>query len=147
MLLLSSADLFFQNYFFQKNLSETQGVKRFGPKSGPTFCRSWSGSKLFAKVINRRQRSPLARKELCIRFAASSCCCSANFYLAFFIFRNLYQKQCIEFVINMLEPCGSPVTSLATVVMWGDSLQQKREYFINLCYNAGPALALSCWDG
>ena len=60
-----------------------------------------------------------------IRFASSSCCCSANFYLAFFIFRNLYQKQCIEFVNNMLEPCGSPVTSLATVVILGDSLQQK----------------------
>ena len=28
------------------------------------LCRSWSGSKLFANVISRRQKSPLARKEL-----------------------------------------------------------------------------------
>ena len=41
-------------------------VKRFGYRSGPTFCRSWSGSKLFAKakVIGRRQKSPLTREEL-----------------------------------------------------------------------------------
>ena len=26
-------------------------VKQFGSRSGRTFCRSWSGSKLFAKVI------------------------------------------------------------------------------------------------
>ena len=52
------------NYFkklFQKHF---QSVKRFGSRSGPTFCRSWSGSKLFAKVIIRRQKMPLARKEL-----------------------------------------------------------------------------------
>ena len=29
-----------------------------------TFCRSWSGSKLFAIVIGRRQEMPLASKEL-----------------------------------------------------------------------------------
>ena len=29
----------------------------------PTFCRAWSGSKLFAKVISRWQKSPLAGKE------------------------------------------------------------------------------------
>ena len=31
---------------------------------GPRFCKSWSGSKLFAKVISRCQKLPLARKEL-----------------------------------------------------------------------------------
>ena len=31
-----------------------QSVKKNGSRSGPTFCRSWSGSKLFAKVISRR---------------------------------------------------------------------------------------------
>ena len=29
----------------------------------PTFCPSWSRSKLFANVITRRQKSPLARKD------------------------------------------------------------------------------------
>ena len=41
-----------------------QSVKLFGSRSGPTFGRSWSGSKLFAKVISRQQKLPLARKEL-----------------------------------------------------------------------------------
>ena len=44
MLLLSSAD-FYQNY-----LAHYQSVKLFGSRSGPTLCRSLSGSKLFAKV-------------------------------------------------------------------------------------------------
>ena len=29
-------------------------VKPFGPRSGPVFSRTWSGCKLFAKVISRR---------------------------------------------------------------------------------------------
>ena len=33
-------------------------------RSAPTLCCSWSGSKLFAKVISRQQKSPPARKEL-----------------------------------------------------------------------------------
>ena len=57
MLLLSSAD-FFQNNILKKNLSGTlshyQIVKQFGFRLG---------SKLFAKVISRRQKSLLARKE------------------------------------------------------------------------------------
>ena len=39
-----------------------------GSRLGPTFCRSWSGSKLFAKVIDRRQKLPLAKKALIIDF-------------------------------------------------------------------------------
>ena len=35
--------------FFQYH----QGVKQFGSRSGPTFRRAWSGSKLFLKVISR----------------------------------------------------------------------------------------------
>ena len=60
-LLLSSADFFkitFSEIFFQEHY---QSVKQFGPRSGPTFCRSWSGSKLFAKVISRQQKALLAR--------------------------------------------------------------------------------------
>ena len=41
-----------------------QGVKQFGSRSGPTLCRAWSGSKLFAKDISRWQKSLLAGKEL-----------------------------------------------------------------------------------
>ena len=31
---------------------------------GPMFCQSWVGSKLFAKVISRRQKLSLVKKEL-----------------------------------------------------------------------------------
>ena len=41
-----------------------QGVKQFVSRSGPKFCRAWSGSKLFVKVIGRLQKLLLAGKEL-----------------------------------------------------------------------------------
>ena len=45
--------LFFKINLFKKLFQEHyQGVKQFGSRSGPTFCRSWSGFKLFAKVIS-----------------------------------------------------------------------------------------------
>ena len=47
---------FFQEYY--------QSVTQFGSRSESAFCGSLSGSKLFAKNISRRQKSPLARKEL-----------------------------------------------------------------------------------
>ena len=65
-MLLLSAD-FFQIEFLEKFFQEynhEQRVKRFGSRSGPTFCRFYSGSKLFAEVISTRQKSPLARTEL-----------------------------------------------------------------------------------
>ena len=40
-----------------------QSVKKFGSRSGPTFCQSSSGSKMFAKVISRRQKSLLASQD------------------------------------------------------------------------------------
>ena len=40
------------------------GAKHFEPRSGSTYCRAWSASKLFANVISRQQRSSLAGKEL-----------------------------------------------------------------------------------
>ena len=43
--------LIFQKKFFQEYY---QNVKQFGPWSGPTNRRAWSGSKLFAKVNSRR---------------------------------------------------------------------------------------------
>ena len=46
---------FFKINFFEKYFHEYhQSVKQFGPRSGPTLCRAWSGSKLFAKFISRR---------------------------------------------------------------------------------------------
>ena len=54
---------FFKLTFFKKTFQEYhQCIKQFGSRSGPTFCRGWSGSKLFAKVISRRKKSPLAGK-------------------------------------------------------------------------------------
>ena len=65
MKFMSSADFFLKINFFEKFFQEYhQGVKQFVFRSGPTFCRAWSGSKGFAKVISRRQKSPLAGKEL-----------------------------------------------------------------------------------
>ena len=57
--------LFFKINFFKKYFQDQyQSVRQLGFRSRPTFCQSWSGSKLFAKVIRSQQKSPLARKEL-----------------------------------------------------------------------------------
>ena len=60
MLLLSSADFFKINIF--KNVFQLyhQTVKQFGSRPGPTLCRSWSGPKLFARIVSMWQKSPLA---------------------------------------------------------------------------------------
>ena len=66
---------FFSNNFFKNIFQEYyQSNIKFGSRSGRTFCRALSVSKLFAKVISRRklfakvisrwQKSPLAGKEL-----------------------------------------------------------------------------------
>ena len=39
-------------------------IPPLGSRSEPTFCLSWSGSKLFAKVISRWQKLALALKEV-----------------------------------------------------------------------------------
>ena len=55
---------FFKIIFFQKILSETQSeVEWFGFRSGLMFCLSWSGSKLFEKVISKWQVT--VSKETC----------------------------------------------------------------------------------
>ena len=64
-LFLLSADYFFKInlfkiFFWDRYLS----VKQVGSRSGLTKRQSWSGSKLFAMVISRRQKFQLARKEL-----------------------------------------------------------------------------------
>ena len=45
-----SKSSFFEKFFQEYHLS----VKQIGFRSGPTYCRAWSGSKLFSKVISRR---------------------------------------------------------------------------------------------
>ena len=54
------ANCFFRIYFFQKKIFQYhyQSVKRFGSRSGLTFCRS------AADIISRQQKSPLEKKEL-----------------------------------------------------------------------------------
>ena len=55
---------FFNIKIFKKFFQEQyQSVKRFESRSGPTYCRTWSGSKLFAKVISWRQNSLITRKK------------------------------------------------------------------------------------
>ena len=51
----------FSEKFFQEHY---QSVKWFESRSGPTFCRSWFGSNLFAKIISRRRKLPLGNKVL-----------------------------------------------------------------------------------
>ena len=48
---------FFSKSTFSKNSFKstvTLSNRQFGSRSGPTLCRAWSGSKLFANVISRR---------------------------------------------------------------------------------------------
>ena len=56
---------FFKIIFFRKIFQEhSKSIKWFGFRFWWTFSLSWSVSKLFAKVISRQQKSPLARNEL-----------------------------------------------------------------------------------
>ena len=59
------ADMLFSKLtFLKKNQEYHKSVKRFGSRSGLTFCVSRSASKLFVKFISRRKKSPLSRKKL-----------------------------------------------------------------------------------
>ena len=73
MLLFSSTNFFFKINLSKKFLQEHyHSVKWLRSSSGPIFCRSWSGSKLFAKVIIRRQKAPLAKKEYKLKLPQNS---------------------------------------------------------------------------
>ena len=57
--------LFLKLTFSKKIFQEYhQCVQQFGSRSGPTFSRAYSGSKLLSKVISRQQQLPQAEKEL-----------------------------------------------------------------------------------
>ena len=63
--------IFFQNQLFRKKIINTTDVKQFRSRLGPTFCRAWSGSKQFAKVISWRfGKSPLVSRWRLIRIIA-----------------------------------------------------------------------------
>ena len=58
---------FFKINFLKKLFQQYhQGVKQFGSRSGPTGCRSWSGSKLFVKVISRGQSKRVNEFLFCL---------------------------------------------------------------------------------
>ena len=49
---------FFKVYLFKQIFREHyQSVEQFGPRSVLTFCKTWSGSKLFENIISGRQWS------------------------------------------------------------------------------------------
>ena len=61
---LSSAD-FFQNKPFKKFfLEHYQSVKQFGSRSGTTFCRSSSESKLFALGYEQTTKFPASKERV-----------------------------------------------------------------------------------
>ena len=69
MLLLLSADFFLSILTVSKN--SFMNVKRFGSRSGPTFCLSWSGSKLFATTKVATSKETFSR------------CCLLSYLLAY----------------------------------------------------------------
>ena len=48
--LLTYADLFSKHTFSKKNHKYHLSVTQFDSRSGPTFCRAWSGSKQFVRL-------------------------------------------------------------------------------------------------
>ena len=94
MLLLSSADSF-KIIFFKKFFQERyKSSKQYGSRSGPTLCLSSSGSKLFAKDIDRRQN--LCRHEhgksnvfACLVILACLILLSADFFQIIFFQKDL----------------------------------------------------------
>ena len=50
------------NYFKTFLQEHYQSAKQFESRSGPIFCRYWSRSKLFAKLISRQQKGKLNTK-------------------------------------------------------------------------------------
>ena len=61
MILLSAADFFFKISFFKKSFRNTI---RVGSMSGPKFCQSWSGSKLFAKVSEQKTKVAASQERV-----------------------------------------------------------------------------------
>ena len=78
---------FFIITFFKKSFQEhVQSVKQFEIRSGPTFCRSWSRSKLFVKVISRRHW------EIKVKFFACWVCCRLLTFFKINFFKNPFRN-------------------------------------------------------
>ena len=93
---LSSVDFFKINFFKIIFQEYHQSVKQFRSRSGPTFRRAWSGSKLFAKVISRRKKSPLVGKELTLKAPSKICSRRHSFFFFFFFFLNISDKTSLD---------------------------------------------------
>ena len=81
------------------------GVKKFGSRSGPTFCRSWSGSKLFAKVISRHSGQRVKYKTTCWYFLAKTLA-KVKFHLAPTF--STWLKCWLQQILSQGKPCMSP---------------------------------------
>ena len=83
--------------FFKKFFKEHyQSVKWFGSRSGPTFCWSWSDSKLFSKIISRQQKLPLASKELSWPYKDTFACIYIAYkliLLSCFVMKNEFSEE------------------------------------------------------
>ena len=83
--------LFFYKKHFQKVLSGTlSGVKLFWSRPGSTFCQSWSGHKLLARVISRQGKLQPAKKD---------------WMHPFLKLRTVYQQSCHVFFIHAYFSC------------------------------------------
>ena len=72
-----------------------RNIKKFVSKSGPTFCQPGSGAKLFTKVINRRQQSPIHVARKCI------------------ILHGIHIKKSSPFIMTEAQWCSGLTTCLA----------------------------------
>ena len=92
----------FSKFPFKKKIfpEHYRSVKWFGSRSGPTFCRSWSGSKLFAKVISRWQEAAKRKEQRHIKFETLITLIYQQIYL------NKHCKPCIlSFVFEETPRC------------------------------------------
>ena len=94
----SSVDFFKINFFKIIFQEYHQSVKQFRSRSGPTFRRAWSGSKLFAKVISRWKKSPLVGKELTLKAPSKICSRRHSIFFFFFFFKYFRQNKSWHFM-------------------------------------------------
>ena len=55
---------FFSSQIFQNKKCDWNTWQQFESRTGLTFCRIWSGSKLFVRVNSRQQKKPLFNLHL-----------------------------------------------------------------------------------
>ena len=152
ILFLSWADFFFF-FFFKINFclkisfrNTLQSVKQFGSRSGLTFCLSWSGYKLFAKVISRPQQPAQAGKDLnkCLKrlicpqhisimkILAAITIIETNAASIIFLFLSkLYQNKLLKYkkqAIFLTEPWHSNLFNIN--LFWPQLLSNKNTFLV-----------------